>query len=376
MRLRLPKACDLQKLFLAGMAMVATLSCLSHSKCEFEAIFNFGDSNSDTGGFWAAFPAQSGPYGMTYFKRPVGRATDGRLILDFLAQALGLPFISPYLQSIGSDYRHGANYATLASTVLLPNTSLFVTGISPFSLAIQLNQMKAFKTQVEEHSWDQQESKRLPSWDIFGKSLYTFYIGQNDFTSNLAAIGVGGVKQYLPQVVSQIAGTIKELYALGGRAFLVLNLAPVGCYPSFLVGLPPSELDAFGCSISYNNAVVDYNNMLKETLRQTRGSLTNASLIYVDTSSVLLELFRHPTSHVWYQSMLWAWGGAHNFDPRVFCGNTKVINGRTVTATACSDPYNYVSWDGVHATEAANKLVTWAILNGSYSDPPFPFHDF
>lgn len=69
-------------------------------------------------------------------------------------------------------------------------------------------------------------------------------------------------------------------------------------------------------------------------------------------------------------------GGAHNFDPKVFCGNTKVIDGRTVTATASSDPYNYVSWDGVHATEAANKLVTWAILNGSYSDPPFPFHDF
>lgn len=79
------------------------------------------------------------------------------LILDKLyvafhwaAQSLGLPFLSPYLQSIGSDYRHGANYATLASTVLLPNTSLFVTGISPFSLAIQLNQMKQFKTKVNE----------------------------------------------------------------------------------------------------------------------------------------------------------------------------------------------------------------------------------
>ena len=57
---------------------------LSHSKCDFEAIFNFGDSNSDTGGFWAAFPAQSGPFGMTYFNRPAGRASDGRLIIDFL----------------------------------------------------------------------------------------------------------------------------------------------------------------------------------------------------------------------------------------------------------------------------------------------------
>lgn len=49
----------------------------------------------------------------------------------------------------------------------------------------------------------------LPSRNVFGKSLYTFYIGQNDFTSNLASIGVDRVKQYLPQVIGQIAGTIK-----------------------------------------------------------------------------------------------------------------------------------------------------------------------
>lgn len=54
------------------------------------------------------------------------------------------------MKAIGSDFKHGANFATLASTVLLPNTSLFVTGISPFSLAIQLNQMKEFKLRVDE----------------------------------------------------------------------------------------------------------------------------------------------------------------------------------------------------------------------------------
>ncbi|CAJ1942919.1 unnamed protein product [Sphenostylis stenocarpa] len=349
----------------------------SHTKCDFEAIFNFGDSNSDTGGFWAAFPAQSGPFGMTYFKKPVGRATDGRLIVDFLAQALGLPFLSPYLQSIGSDYTHGANYATLASTVLLPNTSLFVTGISPFSLAIQLNQMKQFKTKVNEVH---EQGSKLPSPDIFGKSLYTFYIGQNDFTSNLAAIGIGGVQQYLPQVVSQIAATIKELYNLGGRTFLVLNLAPVGCYPSFLVELPhnSSDIDEFGCLVSYNDAVVKYNNMLKESLRQTRESLSDASVIYVDTHAVLLDLFQHPTSHglKYGTRACCGYGGSdYNFNPKVYCGNSRVINGSKVTATACDDPYNYVSWDGVHATEAANKLTTFAILNGSYSDPPFPFQE-
>lgn len=64
------------------------------------------------------------------------------------AQAFGMPFLSPYLQSINPNFKHGANFATLASTVLLPTTSLFVSGISPFSLAIQLNQMLYFKAKV------------------------------------------------------------------------------------------------------------------------------------------------------------------------------------------------------------------------------------
>lgn len=363
--------------FVIVTIVLLCLFSLSHSECNFKAIFNFGDSNSDTGGFYAAFPGESGPYGMTYFKKPAGRASDGRLIIDFLAQALGLPFLSPYLQSIGSDYKHGANYATMASTVLMPNTSLFVTGISPFSLAIQLNQMKQFKTKVEEKV---EQGIKLPSSDIFGNSLYTFYIGQNDFTFNLAVIGVGAVQEYLPQVVSQIVATIKELYNLGGRTFMVLNLAPVGCYPAFLVEFPhdSSNIDDFGCLISYNNAVLNYNNMLKETLKQTRESLSDASVIYVDTHSVLLELFQHPTSHgLQYgtKACCGYGGGDYNFDPKVSCGNTKEINGSIMTATTCNDPYNYVSWDGIHSTEAANKLITFAILNGSFSDPPFIFQE-
>ncbi|KAL5064412.1 hypothetical protein RYX36_026149 [Vicia faba] len=88
----------------------------------------------------------------------------------------------------------------------------------------------------------------------------------------------------------------KELYNLGGRTFMVLNLAPIGCYPSFLVGLPhnSSDLDRFGCMVSYNNAIVNYNNMLKESLKQTRENLSNVSVIYVDTYTVLLENFHFP----------------------------------------------------------------------------------
>ncbi|WCJ22369.1 GDSL-like Lipase/Acylhydrolase superfamily protein [Euphorbia peplus] len=364
------------------MMMMAMLSVGRSSRCEIEGIFNFGDSNSDTGGFWAAFPAQSAPFGMTYFHKPTGRASDGRLALDFIAQALGFPFLSPYLQTIGSDYRHGVNFATLASTVLLPNTSLFVTGISPFFLAIQINQMKHFKVLVQEfHSTNPNgwSTSSLPSPDIFGKSIYTFYIGQNDFTSNLGDIGVGGLQKFLPQVISQIASSIKELYGIGGRTFMVMNLAPVGCYPSLLEGLPhnSSDIDSFGCLISYNKEVLEYNNMLKQAVTETRRSLPLANVIYVDTHAVLLHLFQYPSSHGLKhgtKACCGEGGGVHNFNPKVYCGNTKMVNGKKVTASACDDPYNYVSWDGIHATEAANRIIAMAILNGSFSDPPFSFH--
>ncbi|XP_051143607.1 GDSL esterase/lipase At4g01130 [Andrographis paniculata] len=350
------------------------------SSCDFKAIFNFGDSNTDTGGFWAAFPAERPPYGNTYFKKPAGRATDGRVIIDFLAEALELPFISPYLQSIGSNYSHGANFATLASTVLLPQTSLFVSGLSPFSLAIQFNQLKQFKVQVDQHHRHSAEYN-LPGRDVFGKSLYTFYIGQNDFTENLAEIGVIGVKKFLPDIVSQISSTIKEIYALGGRTFFVLNMAPIGCYPAFLVELPHDglDIDSFGCLISYNKAVVDYNNMLKKTLVRVGKDLPGAHVVCVDIHSIMLDLFQHPKSHGFKfgtKACCGYGGGKYNFNKDMFCGNSKIIDGKNVTATACEDPYNYVSFDGIHATEAANKLVVKAMLTGSYFYPPFNIYNY
>ncbi|RAL54189.1 hypothetical protein DM860_004660 [Cuscuta australis] len=370
-------------------AVVLAIGAAVPSRCEgkcsssFPAIFNFGDSNTDTGGFWAAFPSQGPPNGITFFGKPVGRATDGRVILDFLAEGLGLPFLSPYLKSIGSDYRHGVNFATLGSTVLLPHSSLFDTGISPFSLAIQLNQFKHFKAAVDGGGGG--ASTFLPPENVFGKALYTFYIGQNDFTGRLGSLGISGVQPFLPEVVSQITDSIKEIHGMGGRTFMVLNLAPIGCYPAFLVELPhnASDIDRFGCLISYNNAVVNYNNMLRDALRETRKGLNkDTKVIYVDTHSILLELFRHPTSHglkYGTKACCGHGGGEYNFNKDVFCGNTKVVNGEKVSAGACDDPQNYVSWDGIHTTDAANKLIASAIFANnnnasSYFDPPFAFH--
>ncbi|KDP23549.1 hypothetical protein JCGZ_23382 [Jatropha curcas] len=52
----------------------------------YPAVFNFGDSNSDTGDLVAGLGILlESPNGQFYFKTPSGRFCDGRLIVDFLS---------------------------------------------------------------------------------------------------------------------------------------------------------------------------------------------------------------------------------------------------------------------------------------------------
>lgn len=52
--------------------------------CNFEAIYNFGDSNSDTGAISAALSEVLPPNGESFFGTPSGRFCDGRLLIDFI----------------------------------------------------------------------------------------------------------------------------------------------------------------------------------------------------------------------------------------------------------------------------------------------------
>lgn len=37
---------------------------------------------------------------------------------------------------------------------------------------------------------------------------------------------------------------------------------------------------------------------------------------------------------------------------------------------ACGEPSEYVSWDGIHYTEAANRVIARGIVEGRYTVPP------
>lgn len=71
--------------------------------CEFPAIYNFGDSNSDTGGISAAFDPIRAPYGEGFFHKPAGRDSDGRLLIDFVGTNISTS--SPSLSLLSKKYR-------------------------------------------------------------------------------------------------------------------------------------------------------------------------------------------------------------------------------------------------------------------------------
>ncbi|WOL18436.1 hypothetical protein Cni_G27231 [Canna indica] len=122
-----------------------------HATSCYTAIFSFGDSLADTGNLLASLGDSAGavgqlPYGETYFGRPTGRFCDGRIIIDFIAEAMGVPLVRPYLAG-GSeeDFRHGANFAVGGATAL--NGSFFKErGIdftwTEYSLDVQIELFK------------------------------------------------------------------------------------------------------------------------------------------------------------------------------------------------------------------------------------------
>jgi hypothetical protein len=82
--MELPSSVSVVSIFTLLLISTVQWVAFATSPCHFPAIFNFGDSNSDTGGLSAVFGQAPPPHGESYFHHPAGRYCDGRLIIDFI----------------------------------------------------------------------------------------------------------------------------------------------------------------------------------------------------------------------------------------------------------------------------------------------------
>ncbi|KAK2661221.1 hypothetical protein Ddye_007754 [Dipteronia dyeriana] len=218
---------------LTGIPM-AVMCDVSTERCEFPALYNFGDSNSDTGGNSAAMAQLL--YQM------------GKLSLDIPLEdsLMALRYLSAYLDSIGTSFRQGANFASAGKT-------------PPFRSV-------------------------LPRPRDFSRALYTFDIGQNDLAY--------GFKH---------SNEDQQLYKEGARFFWIHNTGPIGCLPDIIIGRQskPSDLDQNGCEKSHNEVAREFNKQLKNRIMsQLRVQLPQAAFTYVDVYAVKYALISNATNQV------------------------------------------------------------------------------
>ncbi|KAJ6380182.1 hypothetical protein OIU76_016772 [Salix suchowensis] len=328
---------------------------------KFPAVFNFGDSNSDTGNLvGAGIECIRPPYGEIHFQIPSGRYCDGRLVIDFLMDAMDLPFLNAYLDSVGvPNFRKGCNFAAAGSTIL-PATA---TSVSPFSFGVQVNQFLRFKARVLE---------LLARGMCMAHSHSARMILPVHFTPKT----IDQIFASIPNILVEFETGIKKLYDQGGRNFWIHNTGPLGCLAQNVArfGTDPSKLDELGCVSGHNQAAKLLNLQLHALTKKLQGQYADSNITYVDIYTIKSNLIANYSRYGFEQPIMacCGYGGPPlNYDSRISCGQTKVLNGTSVTAKACSDSTEYVNWDGIHYSEAANQYISSQILTGKFSDPPF-----
>ncbi|XP_074580503.1 LOW QUALITY PROTEIN: sinapine esterase-like [Curcuma longa] len=338
----------------------------------YSSIFSFGDSLADTGNLLHIVGNHSTdfaclPYGMTYFGRPTGRLSDGRLILDFIAEALGLPHLPAYLdrRRVGGDFEQGANFAVAGATAL--DNSFFKERdirIDPtiVSLGVEIRWFRQLLPSLCSSPSDCADTLK-DSLILMGE------IGGNDYINPiLQRRSLEEVKSFVPSVVAAISSAIIELIELGARTLVVPGITPLGCSSAFLAEFQTQNVDDYdastGCLIWLNEFSAHHNSLLEAELQTLRGLHPHATIIYADYFAAVTSILNNPNQFGFGDDTLvccCGGGGAYNYNPRVQCGSD-----------GCSlrdEPSRCVIWDGIHMTEATHRVIAGGLLQGPFASP-------
>ncbi|KAL6546528.1 hypothetical protein OROMI_022249 [Orobanche minor] len=347
----------------------STSTSKSISGC-LESIISFGDSLADTGNLLLLRPADNlplsarPPYGRTFFHRPTGRCSDGRLVIDFIAESLGLPLVQPYIGSEngGRNFSKGVNFA-VAGASALDNAYYEDIGIhnteTNVSLGTQLDWLKRLLATVSDGR------------KFFQKSLVLVgEIGGNDYNHPIMqGANIEKIRSLVPAVVDYIGSTIRELINLGAETMLIPGNFPIGCLPIYLTQFEVSSTaedydPKTGCLNWLNKFSRYHNKLLRRELSRIKKLHPHVSIIYADYYNAAMRFYLSPKEFGFTNGGLRACcgaGGSYNYNASALCGIQP--------STCCDDPSSFASWDGLHFTDAAYKLITQGLLEGPYTIP-------
>ncbi|OAY82531.1 GDSL esterase/lipase At5g45910-like [Ananas comosus] len=353
------------------------LSCVlfaSSTDAKYNAVFSFGDSFADTGNFvilesqlLPVIPIDLPPYGMTFFGHPTGRCSNGRLIIDFICESLGLPFLPPSL-SHNESFTKGANFAVVGATAL--DLAFFqennITGIPPIdsSLSVQLGWFDALKPSLckTTRKCKNYMKKSLFFVGEFGGNDYNFLLTSGKTLDQV-------IETYVPKVIDVVYKAVEKLIGEGAATVVVPGNVPTGCIPAILtLFASPNKTDydpQTGCLKKFNELGKHHNLLLLKAVEQLRKKYLYARIIYADYYAPVIEFASKPTQFGFSNGAIKACcggGGPYNYNVSAVCGLPGV--------SACKDPSTYANWDGIHLTEASYSRIATGWLKGPYAHPP------
>ncbi|WCJ36200.1 GDSL esterase/lipase At3g48460 [Euphorbia peplus] len=358
--------------FILTLLFSSSLSLVSSSPpppSPFKKIYAFGDSFTDTGNTKSTngisgFKASNLPYGQTFFHRPTSRYSNGRLMIDFVAESLSIHFLPPYLHISNKDGTHGVNFAVAGSTAI--DHAFFVKNnlsLAPVPESIA-TQMLWFNQFLEKKGCKGSLDSSNACRDALGDSLiWVGEIGVNDYAYSAgSSVSSDTIKT---MVINTVTTFLQELLKKGVKSIVVQGLPPAGCLSLAMTLARKDDRDDIGCVKSSNDPIKVHNTAYKAKLEELRRQFPHATIAYLDYWNAYSTIMKNPGGYGFKEPFKACCGSGepYNFGPFNVCGMPSI--------KACRNPSQYINWDGVHLTEAMYKALTSMFLKGPYSEPPF-----
>ncbi|KAF5931987.1 hypothetical protein HYC85_028158 [Camellia sinensis] len=144
---------------------------------------------------------------------------------------------------------------------------------------------------------------------------------------------------------------LNDLYGLGARRIGVTSLPPLGCLPlaSTLFGFHQS-----GCVSRINTDAQGFNKKINSAVTNLQKQLPELKIAIFDIFKPLYDLVKSPSSNGFAEASKGCCGTGTVETTSLLC-NPKSIG-------TCSNASQYVFWDSVHPSEAANQVLADSLI--------------
>ncbi|KAL5856704.1 hypothetical protein ACOSQ3_004162 [Xanthoceras sorbifolium] len=336
------------------LKVLLSLSSLVNGVPQVPCYFIFGASLYDNGNNNALLTtarANYPPYGVDFPGGPTGRFSNGRNTADIIAELLGFDnYVPPFATASGQDILKGVNYAS-GSSGIRDETGQHL-GVH-ISMNQQLLNHQSVISRILRILGDNESASKLLS-----KCIYTVGVGNNDYIGNYFSRSYRTRSMYTPEqyaavLIQQYSQQLKTLYNYGARKVALFGVPPLGCAPGIIAML---GTNGSLCVDFVNQAIQLFNDRFIPLVDELNKN-QDAKFIYLNSYQITMT----PTT-----------GFRVTNTPCCEVGGNNTLLLCIPFRIPCQNRTDYMYWDAVHPTEAANVMVTGRSYNARVPSDTYP----